>query len=250
MDSSSPPPLRAFLSTPFLISALVLLAAAAGIRPAIAALDAYYSKDPIAIRRPLKQFDDSQLVSFRRVTAREKMGLYLVPADFGTDEWIAPVYTPIWLAHRGERKLNVMLNVTWFSNPRDTIPHTPEVCYRQGGATVHSVRTISLEVPGLPEKQRRIKARLLEIELRRLHSLVLYVFCCDGKFYHDRERVRWAMGWPGNKYTYFSKVEAVTAKTAGAGEQDPMYRCKRLLSEALPALISEHYPPPEALKRR
>lgn len=79
--------------------------------------------------------------------------------------------------------------------------------------------------------------------------MLVYVFLSGGKIYHDRETVRFALGWPGDKYTYFSKVEAVTRRPAGESVEVAAARCAHLLSEALTVLIEDHYPLDEDLKR-
>ena len=145
----------------------------------------------------------------------------------------------------------------------DTLPHTPEVCYRQGGAVVNSVKTIPTDVPGLGPDHASIDVRLLDITpiminrgragtrervAEEWRQALIYTFVCNGEFYPGREQVRLAIGLPGDRYTYFSKVEVSSACPPGEDFQEAVERCKRFMSEALPVLVSDHYPTKEDLR--
>ena len=54
------------LSLRFLLSVAILFAAATGLRPGLQALEEHYMKEPIAIRKALKDFDFLSLPSFRK----------------------------------------------------------------------------------------------------------------------------------------------------------------------------------------
>jgi len=225
----------------FLISFLVLLTAAAGLKPGIAALIDYTSKLPIELRRSLHDFEPSRLTSFQVRPADANFTRLFTNQDLGTDEWLG-----IWFKQRrpsGEPNGEMMLFVTYYSDPRDSIPHTPEVCYRQGGATVHSIEKVSVETPGLGPERPRIDARLLRIDEGERRMAVLYVICCNGKFFHGRERARLEIGLPGDRYTYFSKIEVAANCPEGVIDFDvTVERSKQLLADALPVLLEEHFP--------
>ena len=71
---------------------------------------------------------------------------------------------------------------------------------------------------------------------------LIYTFVCNGKFYPGREQVRLAIGLPGDRYSYFSKVEVSSACAPGEDFEDAVERCRKMLREALPILVSDHYP--------
>ncbi len=155
-------PLGAFLSPPFVACALMLGGAAAGLQPAVKALIRHYSKEPISLRRSLDEFDAARLASFRVVTDGTAFDT-AVSDDVGTDDALRLVVEKKGAATEGRRELDTLLFVTYYNDPRDTIPHTPEVCYRQDGATVNAITPVYLDVDGIdPTGPKRIKARLLD----------------------------------------------------------------------------------------
>jgi hypothetical protein len=241
---------RALFSPVFVLSVLALLIAGLGLRPASQALIRYYSKEPIALRKSLDEFQDAHLPSFRYQPVRGAFGALADTEELGTDDWLNLVFEERGGGGPGEAPGKALLFVTYYSDPRDQIPHTPEVCYRQGGAVVEGISTVPVELPDLAPEISEIQARRLEIDQGGRKQILLYVFCCNGKFYHDREQVRIAIGWPGDKYTYFSKVEVVTPWPVGVDGQIPTERCQQLLSEAIPILVNEYFPRKEDLKRR
>ena len=240
--------LGAFLSPPFVACALMLGGAAAGLQPAVKALIRHYSKEPISLRRSLDEFDAARLASFRVVTDGTAFDT-AVSDDVGTDDALRLVVEKKGAATEGRRELDTLLFVTYYNDPRDTIPHTPEVCYRQDGATVNAITPVYLDVDGIdPTGPKRIKARLLDLENAGVRAALVYVFCCNGRFYDDRLWVRLALGMPGDGYTYFSKIEVLTACPPGESFADAVQRCKLLLREALP-ILTEHFPANDDLKR-
>jgi len=91
--------------------------------------------------------------------------------------------------------------------------------------------------------------RLVDLETAGTHGLTGYLFCASGEFCCRRDQVRWIIGRPGDRYVYFSKIEAIIAY---AHERDRPYAlevCQRLLSEALPVLVAEYFPDSADLKR-
>ncbi len=241
-------PLGAFLSPPFVACALMLGGAAAGLQPAVRALVRHYSKQPISLRRPLDEFDAARLASFR-VVADGAFFDTVISDDVGTDDTLLVELEKKGAATEGRRELDTLLFVTYYNDPRDTVPHTPEVCYRQGGATVNAITSVYLDVDGIdPTGPKRIKARLLDLEQAGMREVLVYVFCSNGRFYDDRLWVRMALGMPGDGYTYFSKIEVLTAYPPGESFADAAERCKLLLREALP-ILTEHFPANDDLRR-
>lgn len=241
---------RSLFSPVFILSVLVLLAAAFGLDPAVEALIDYYSKEPIELRKSLDDFAVTALPSFRHLSGRGGFASISQTEELGTDDWLNLVFEEQNGQQPADDRPDVLLFVTYYSDPRDQVAHTPEICYRQAGAVVEGITTISVETPDLAPETCEVLARRLEIEQGGHKLILVYFFCCNGKFYHDREQLRVAIGWPGDKHIYFSKVEAVTAWPPGVSRTEAMERCQRLLGEALPILVNEHFPRKEDLKRR
>ncbi len=239
MTSTSTKNQRRFFSPLFIASAVLLLVAGLGIRPAISALTKRYSKEPIDLRLSFDDFDPTQLPSFRWLP--EVRGIETTLEEIETEDWFSYIYrrrTPL----QGEPDLDSMIFVTYYSDPRAQIPHTPEVCYRQGGAVVRSMRQVTVPTPDLAPEIQQIEALMLHLEQGNILRILVYVLVCEGKCYPSRGDARIAIGWPGNRYTYFSKVEASTYCPPGTDPLVMEERCKLLLSETLTPLLKYHYP--------
>lgn len=226
-----------------IVCAIMFIVTAVALRPTLGALGRHYSKERVDLLVPVQQFDTSRLKSFR--VKEDFVPDAVAYQDLGTDD-----YTTIGLYEEGDESTFIVLFITYYSDPRDSIPHTPEVCYRQHGAMVEDLTDIIMETPELGPQTPSIGVRKLEIQQPAAKQALIYTFCSNGKFYADRERVRWAIGWPGDKYTYFSKVEAVTIVPEGTDPEIGFERCKRLLREAIPILLETHYPASEDLGRK
>lgn len=237
---------RSFLTPVFLACAATLTLAAIGLQPALGWLVAEYSKLPIDVLRPLDQFDAGRISSFRPAPEPAFFTMEL-DATVGTDEAMRLVFEEP--ERGGRREFDTLLFVTYYSDPRDRVPHTPEVCYRQGGATVTDMRHIPLEVPALGEDS-PIDVLMLDMERNDWRQVLLYVFYSGGRFYDSRLGVRWAMGIPGDRYVYFSKIEVMTSVPPGTEVREAVDRCRRLLSEAIPVLVEDHFPTRDDVARR
>jgi hypothetical protein len=206
------------------------------------ALDKYYLKKSIEIRRPLLEFDISRLPSFQEGWSSSVSQAYESPEDVGTDECVIIKF------EKGFKE--TALFVTYYSNPKDKVPHTPDVCYRQAGAIVRYMRNITLDTPELAPEYPQIKARLVALRMPSYDQIVLFCFCVEGELRYSREQVRWVIGKPGNHHTYFSKIETTSFHTIGSNEEESIELCKTLLREALPVLLTEHFPDKKQLKAR
>lgn len=232
-------------SPPFVLAALIISAAAVGLRPAFSAVARRYSKESIGLRKPLAGLDLAALPSFgpasRPPTAHPSI------RDVGTSDF---VFTEIEPQRLGSARMQPALFVTYYSNPRDKVPHTPDVCYRQAGCTVVGLETawIELDCPGMASE--RIEVRVVELARAGQRRLVVYVFCACGEFCCDRERVRWIIGRPGERYVYFSKIETTTPYMLPDEKPAALRVCCDLLREALPVLLRDHFPSQADLRAR
>jgi hypothetical protein len=227
----------------FLLSAAVLIVCAVALNPAINTLSQHYGKRPIAIRKPLKNFDISKLTSFRDDWEFKH---FSVPVkDLQTDEYVHLV-----LKARPARIPSLaQLYVTYYSNPAEKVGHTPEVCGRQAGVTVTKISTITLDTPQLAPDYKKIKARLLILKESNDYAADIYVLLVEGKFTHTREQARWTVGIPGNRYTYFSKIETSVVYRNPEDKDKAIQIAAQLLREALVELLAEHFPTIQQIKR-
>ena len=253
---AAPPPVRTqpvaqsrqLFSVSFVIAAAVLAGAAVTLAPALQALIEYYSKLPIDLRRPLDDFNDIGLPSFK--PANGPIEMVFAYGDAETDQVLMRAYESTKPSPATRQFKNAMLLVTYYSDPRAQIPHTPEVCYRQKGDVVTHIRSEPIEVPELGPDTQTINTLGIDVSTDAGPITILYVFSCNGKFYNNRARARFAIGWPGDKYTYFSKVEAIARYSSEDDYDDAVQTCRQLLRETLPLLIKDHYPKSSDLQRR
>ncbi len=232
---------RSLLSARFLLAVLILVFAATALRPGMQAMAMYYEKESIAPRRPLKEFDMSRLPSFRAgwEFKSEPLG-----EDTGTDEF---VFTYLKRKSAGEGAYEANFFATYYSDPRDKVPHSPDVCYRQAGAVVKRMTTIMVDTPQLAPAHPKTEVNLLVLRMPNgTEQVVLFCFCVEGELKCSREAVRWLIGKPGNRYTYFSKIE--TASSGGSAKSIEL--CKKLFTEGLGLLMAEYFPRKEDIKRR
>lgn len=247
MNADQPAAPRGRLLTPvFLAAASILLAAAVGLQPALAWLVREYTKEPIAVLRPLDTFDTRAIESFRVVSDDTPFELAVDPV-VGTDDALRLAFEPRGNVSR-KRHEDTLLFVTYYSDPRDTVPHTPEVCYRQVGSIIHDMQTVTIPLRGAGAGPGSVEALMLDVEPPGWHGALVYVFVCNGRVYHDRNTVRREIGWPGDRRVYFSKVEVVSP-CDGDDCRGALERASALLAEALPVLMRDHFPGREAVER-
>lgn len=230
-------PSHSWFSRPFLACLVLLVATPAALRPGWSILEQRLQKESIALRKPFDQFDWSAMTSFRREPMSEEELVELAPT--GADDAFLEQLIPKDSSLGTEP---IKLFVTYYSDPQDKVPHTPDVCYRQGSTTIERLETITIETPELAPKTPRLDVRFLQLRQPEASGVILYLFYANGRPCYSRNQVRFVTYMPGDRYVYFSKIEAITSIPHDADPTQAIECCKRVLQEALPILISEHYP--------
>ncbi len=226
----------------FLVSIAILSVCALALNPAIGKLSKNFSKKPVSIRKPLKYFDISTLSSFKegwkvkQATAPVK--------DLNTDEYVHLIFT-----NPKNNPSRTELYITYYSNPGDKVAHTPEVCARQGGAIVEKLSSITIDVPQLAPDYQEIMARFIIFKETKYYYADIYVFFVENKFKYTRGQVRWTVAKPGNRCTYFSKIETAAVFTDLKDKDKAIQTCIILLKEALPELLASHFPTNEQIRK-
>ncbi len=235
---------RGLLSVRFVLSTVILSAAALGLRPGMAALGKYYAKESIEIKRSLRKFDTANLAGFQK---EWKLRMEETEDDIGTEE-----YMIVDLDRKSPSKDlgSSFLFVTYYNDPRDKVPHTPDVCYRQAGAVVKEKTTIQLDIPGISSQQTPVEATLLVLSRAFENRIVIFFFVVEGKFRRTREQVRWVLAMPGNKYCYFAKIEAIASYPKDGDPTGAIEVVKQLLAESMPVLMDQYLPDTGQLGRR
>jgi hypothetical protein len=234
---------RGLLSVRFVLSAVILAAAALGLRPGMAVLGKYYAKESIGIKRSLRKFDAANLPGFEK---EWKFRMETREDEIGTEEYVLVILDR---KYRSEGLESAYLLVTYYNDPRDKVPHTPDVCYRQEGAIVKKKTTIQLDIPGISSQETPIEATLVVLNTGHENRIVIFFFVVEGEFRRTRQQVRWVLGMPGNKYCYFSKIEASATYPKDGDPTRAIGITKKLLAESVPVLLDQYLPDTRQLGR-
>ncbi|MCD6392672.1 MAG: hypothetical protein J7M40_04110 [Planctomycetes bacterium] len=235
---------RGLLSVRFVLSAVILAAAALGLRPGMAMLSKYYAKETIGMKRSLRKFDTTNLAGFQK---EWKLRTEETADEIGTEEYVI-----VMLARKypSEGLKTAYLTAMYYSDPRDKVAHTPDVCYRQAGAIVKAKTAIQLDLPGISSQQTPVQATLVDLKVGTGNRIVIFFFVVEGKFRRTREQVRWVLGMPGNKYCYFAKIEASATYPKDGDPSKATEIARQLLAESTPVLLDQYLPDTGQLGRR
>jgi hypothetical protein len=235
-----------FMNLRFWIPVLLLTVSALALRPGLEQLSERYSKQPAVLQKRLQDFDITRLPSFQNdwevVPATEFLG------EIGTEDVIL-----IKLKRKNSKLVPTYLGlfVTYYNQPGDKVPHTPDVCARQGGAVLSRNERVELDLPETLSAHSPLEINLLRLEEPVYDSIVLFFFSVEGQFKAGRNQARWAISKPGNRHTYFSKIEVIASFPAKDDtlqtEEASIDLCCQLLCEALPILVNEHFPSADQL---
>ncbi len=249
------PTSRAFTSPLFLTVCTVLIVAVLALPATMQAIAEHYTKLPAEIRVPLDEFNAHRVPGFQAVQSRE---FGIQDQDIGTDESLTLTMARLDKSGQIEDR-DTLLHIAYYDGSGESglrVSHTPEVCYRQGGATIQSVRTVRVDVPGLSSIPgyehvgETVTARLVDIALPGGGTLVdIYLFVSNGEFYHDRERLRFAMSWASEPRVYFAKFEVSAIYDDNTPFDEAKARVKELIAAALPVFIEDHLPLHDDLMR-
>jgi hypothetical protein len=227
---------------------VAVLAIGIGLPVGVRQLTAAARKEAIDIRVPLQQLRDDALPSFR---LRRDLQIDTVgPEWLGTSEMIIVPLEPrdpqIAIAGDSAARLPTLF-ISYYSDPDETIPHTPEVCYDQAGASIRGVARVPITVAGRDDGPHEAK-RIIADRTGTPTRVVLYVLYHNGKVLNDRQQVRRAMAIPGDTRTYFAKIEAVVPVGSTMSEDEAEATARRILEEAIPVVAAEHLPPDAAVR--
>lgn len=232
-----------FFSIPFCLSILLIIFTAVGLRPMLYSLEQYYLKEPIEPNVPLRKFKVLELSSFQEGWNDRKAS---VPESVGTDEYI---FTYLNRQDINKVPRSAYLFVTYYSDPKDKVAHSPDVCYRQAGAIVKEISSISIERAENGESS-TIPAKMILFEMPDgYQQVVIFTYCVEGVFRDKRWETRRQIAKPGNCYTYYSKIETAVPYSNEWELKDAADLCELLFTEATMSLAKDHFPSLEEIKR-
>jgi hypothetical protein len=237
----------AYLQPAFLICAVVLGLAGAGMSVAKKQLGLYLKKEPLPLKKPLSSMDEARLAPYR-VVARHSIENQGILKSLGTEDYIQwAIEDPRVSGDSAVR--NVLLFITYYKLP-DRVPHVPEECYTGGGYRRIATSGVTFQV-GAPGSVRSIPGRYLLFGASAGNVLqgggqfpVLYLFRVNGEYAGSRDDARLALNKNiFGKHAYFCKIELVFNQGYVAPAQAAATEAsEKLLSVVLPILEQEHWP--------
>jgi len=237
----------AYLQPAFVICAVVLGLAGAGMTVTKKQLGLYLAKEPLPLKKPLSAMDEARLTPYQ-VVAKQSIENPEILKKLGTQDYIqwvledprAPVDSPV---------RRVLLFVTYYGLP-DRVPHVPEECY--AGSGYHRIATngvifqvdASGNVRSIPGRYLLFGASAGNVLQGGGQFPVLYLFRVNGEYAGDRDDARLALNKNlFSKYAYFCKIELVFNQGYVAPTQAAATEAgEKLLSVILPVLEQEHWP--------
>ncbi len=237
----------AYLQPAFVLCVAVLGLAGAGMSLAQKQLGLYLKKEPLPLKKPLSEMDETKLAPYR-VAARLSIENEDVLKSLGTEDYIQWVLEDPRVAGDNPTR-NVLLFVTYYRRP-DRVPHVPEECYTGGGYNRIATSGVTFQLSA-QDGIRSVPGRYLLFGASADNALqgggqfpVLYLFRVNGEYAGSRDDARMALNKNiFGKYAYFCKIELVFNQGYVAPAQAAATEAsEKLLSVLLPILEQEHWP--------
>lgn len=152
----------------------------------------------------------------------------------------------------------VRLDMTYYTGLLDAVPHVPDICLIQGGATLvpDASGPIRITVPTVaaPWREFDVYRTAYEMPKTRSQSAQFHFFSMNALPTARWERVRGELTLPWVKYCYFAKIQLATFRVE-SGQWQPETDlgkceevCKDFLRYALPEIL-RYLPSAEAIKK-
>ncbi len=235
-------------STPFVISAVLLLGTAISLQVVVAKMRISLTKEAVPLQNPLTRLDRSKMwpYEFRHAGDLDES----VINELGTREYIAWDFVDTRRKSKSDPERRVHFFVTYYTGDPDSVPHTPDVCLLGSGYTTTKKENIEFEMDTRLGPM-TVPLRVLDSEKSGIHNkekfTVAYLFGTNGKLTARRQGVRFAINDPRDRHAYYSKVEIRFGPPFPPREQ-MIEATKRFLKVALPVLIEDHWPDWDAVK--
>jgi len=235
------------LQPAFVICALVLAVAGAGMSTVTRSLGLCLRKEPLPLLKPLDALDEDKLVPYR-VVAKCMIENEEILKVLGTEDYIQWVLEDPREPTQSPAR-NVLVFVAYYGLA-DRVPHVPEECYTGGGYQRLATDAVDLDVR-LPDGPRAIGGRYLVFDraiggspaaLRRFP--VLYLFRINGRYAGSRDAARIALNKSlFSRHAYFCKVELVFNQSPTAPTKaEVVTASEEVLAVLLSLLEKEHWP--------
>lgn len=217
----------------------LLAALAVAVPPVLGAVAARYEKEGVDLVRPFAELDRAALAPW-------ELDVDLAPVSEAEEAWIGAdeVLTAVVTGGSEDASMGggAAMLLTYFRDPTEAVTHTPEFCYLRAGCEQLGRREVAM-----PEAYRDLAPRAVEVEIRTAADvrLVTYVFWHDGRAFLSRESLRLARFLPGDRESYYAKIEVAQPFDPDAGPE-ARRRASRASLEFLGRLLREldraHFP--------
>lgn len=225
----------------FALALVVLATSAAGIK----LLDLRILKEPLPIRRPLRDMSKAFLKPWK-VVGSGRLPAELVQ-ELGTEEYLN------WILKNSRggksRADTVSLSITYYTDVQDQVPHVPEECQYQAGRTPAGSEELKLD---LPSSGKTISAKRLAFYAKgesEKKNFVYYTLRVNDAFFSDRQRARWHMG-NRDTHLYYSKIEMSFDMFTDDAVPDLDAIACDLFDKLVLELEKEHWPPVGAARNK
>jgi hypothetical protein len=222
----------------FVVAALILLVAAAGLNASVGALRLHFQKVSVPLRRPLADLPE-KLGPWVQVSKDQPLNPDM-EHELGTDKYIFRDYVDSRIVpqsvieqftNRNYNERMAMFNEIRLKNPRavmnlavtyytglvDTVAHIPDRCYIADGYQPVEYKIVNdwSAFQDRPGRSTAGDARYINFEdqtaeRKAIPKNVAYFFHCNGGYVSAPEQVRMRLQDLRQKYGYYSKVELMT----------------------------------------
>jgi hypothetical protein len=250
------PRVQGLLSPRFLVGLTALVVMAVSLRSIGGAMELYFRKEPVELKKPLQQLD-------RGLLGPEYGVHHLVPPllsddilqSLGTEEYVNLRVVDERRAEDDPAKVADVF-ITYYTGQPDMVPHVPDECYLAGGfervgqpATERVTITHGGETEEIPVRVLEFRATpgmsaAAARPAKERTLTVLYFFLCNDEYYTTRNQVRLKLGQVYERYAYYAKLEfrffdyelRRPAERAAA-----LAAVQPLLEKLMPLLKREHF---------
>jgi hypothetical protein len=236
-----------YLQPAFLICAVVLGLAGAGMSMAKKQLGLYLKKEPLPLKKSFSSMDEAKLAPYQ-VVAKLSIENKEVLEKLGTQDYIQWVLVDPRVSMESAVR-SVLVFITYYELP-DRVPHVPEECYAGSGYSRLATGDVTFQA-GAPGHIQNVPGTYLLFGASAGDVLqgggqfpVLYLFRVNGEYVGDRDSARLALNRNlFSKHSYFCKIElAFNQGHVAPSKAAATQAGEKLLSVVLPILEQEHWP--------
>ena len=240
--------IRVYLQPAFLICALVLAAAGAGMSVTMKKLGIVFRKEPLPLKKSLEELDEMDLTPYK-VVSKEKIKNPDTLRKLGTEDYIQWILEDTGQA-AGSPVKEFLLFITYYRLP-DRVPHVPEECWTGGGYQNLGSADVTFDINNSGDFDAKVPAKYLVFGPKKTGLWQageripnLYFFKVNGQYAGSREDARLVLNKNlFGKNSYFCKVELVFNRSSIApGKEQAVAAGEKLLGVILPILERQHWP--------